>query len=153
MDATKYCGSCQLPKCVNDFNKSSLTRDGYDYRCKSCSVEYVRQWTANNRTRVNERERSRYANNPQHRISHIMHVKINSTLRRVAYTEELEDIIELFQIQFLDWISFNFNDKMNWTNYGRYWQFDLVIPASSFDLTVDVQLHCAFNWSNIRPCI
>jgi len=151
MKATKYCGSCKADKSVNEFNRS--TRRGYDYRCKQCSIEYVREWTANNRARANERERIRYATNPQHRISQNMHTKLNDILRRGSYTERIKQIIGLTQVQFLEWISFNFEGNMCWSNYATLWQFDLVIPTSSFDLTVETQLLCAFNCSNIRPCL
>ena len=28
-----------------------------------------------------------------------------------------------------------FNDRMNWENYGVYWEYDHVLPISSFNLT------------------
>jgi len=81
-----------------------------------------------------------------------MHTKINGILRRGKYTERIEQVIGLTQVQYLEWISFNSEENMRWSNYATLWQFDLVIPAS-FDLTAEAQLLCAFNWSNIRPCI
>jgi len=143
MEATKYSRSCNTVKFVNDFNR--LTSRGYDYRCKQCSIEHVSEWTANNRAGANERERNRYVNNSQYRISRIMHTKINGILRHGKYSERLEQVIGLTPVQFLDWISFNFKDNMCWYNYSTLWQFDLVIPASSFDLTVEAQLQCCFN--------
>jgi len=153
MEATKYCGSCQSTKFVNEFNRSSSTRDGLRWECKSCNVEIWQQWRINNKVRNNEREHIRYATDPPYRIKQNMHAKINGVLRRGKYSERLEQVIGLTQVQFLEWISSNFNDNMNWSNYAVLWQFDLVIPASSFDLTVETQLLCAFNWSNIQPCL
>jgi len=151
MEATKYCGSCQSTKSVNDFNKS--TRYGYQSKCKSCSVEQVKEWTANNRDRVNERERLRLINNPQRRIGKCVHMRLTNTLRKGTYTRQTAEIIGLTQVQFLDWTAFNFEGDMIWSNYGSLWEFDLIIPASAYDLTIEQQLLAAFNWCNIRPCL
>jgi len=67
--ASKVCGRCNLIKSVNDFNKMAASRDGYQSKCKSCSVELRREWNESNRDRLNERGRNYYANNPQRRIS------------------------------------------------------------------------------------
>jgi len=42
---------------------------------------------------------------------------------------------------------------MCFANHGSIWEFDLVLPASAFDLTDEEQLLGAFNWRNIRPCL
>jgi len=42
---------------------------------------------------------------------------------------------------------------MWFSNYGSLWEFDLVNPASNFDLTIEEQLLAGFNWTNIRPCL
>jgi len=54
---------------------------------------------------------------------------------------------------YLDWLSFNFENGMCFSNYGKLWQIDLVIPASAYDLSNEQQLLAAFNWHNIRPCL
>jgi len=54
---------------------------------------------------------------------------------------------------YLEWLSYNFEGEMTWTNYGEIWLIDLVIPASAYNLTDDVQLLAAFNRKNLRPCL
>jgi len=54
---------------------------------------------------------------------------------------------------FLAWLSYNFKENMCFATYGSLWQFDLVVPASSYDLTNEQQLLACFNWRNIRPCL
>jgi len=51
----------------------------------------------------------------------------------------------------IDWLEFNFDDKMTWDNYGKYWHMDHIIPCASFDLEKkDQRLKC-FSWKNIAP--
>jgi len=149
--ARKLCNKCNVIKSINDFNKS--TRIEYMSIFENCVVEQVREWTANNKARVNERERNWHVNNTQRRINTNVHVKINGVLRHGKYSERLEQIIGLSQVQFLEWISFNFKNNMCWSNYATMWQFDLLIPASLFDLTNEQQLLCCYNWSNLWPCL
>ena len=40
---------------------------------------------------------------------------------------------------------------MNWNNKTTYWQFDHVIPTSSFDLTNEIELKKCFSLVNLRP--
>jgi len=54
---------------------------------------------------------------------------------------------------FLEWLSYNFEGEICFANYGQLWQFDLVIPASAYDLIEEQQLLSCFNWKNIRPCL
>jgi len=151
--ASKMCGKCQATKSVCDFNKSSLTSDGYRFECKTCHVEEVRQWRENNREHVNDYFSNRRAINPQHQICNNMHVRLNSILRRGSYSTRTEQIIGLNKTTYLEWLSYNFEGEMCWATYGKVWQLDLVIPASAYDLTDEHQLLRCFNWKNIRPCL
>jgi hypothetical protein len=54
---------------------------------------------------------------------------------------------------FLDWIEFQFQESMNWENYGSVWDIDHVKPCSSFDLTNDENKNMCFNWKNMRPLL
>jgi len=149
--ASKLCGRCNLIKSVNDFNRS--TRDGYMSKCKVCCIEYNRQWVNDNRDQVKQRERNRYATNPQRRISINMHVKLNHILKRGIHSARTEEILGMPRGLYLDWLSFNFEGNMCFANYGKVWHIDLVVPASAYDLTNEQQLLTCFNWRNLRPCI
>jgi len=150
---SKACGRCNLIKLVNDFNKKSSASDGYMNICKVCCLEYNKQWVNDNREYVRERERNRRVNNPHHRISINMHRRLNHTLHRGIYSARTEEILDIPKGLYLEWLSFNFENGMCFANYGKLWQIDLIIPASSFELTNEQQLLAAFNWRNIRPCL
>lgn len=45
-----------------------------------------------------------------------------------------------------------FKRGMSWTNYGKGWHIDHIIPCSEFDLTDPRQQAVCFNYLNLRPC-
>jgi hypothetical protein len=49
------------------------------------------------------------------------------------------------------WLEFNFQDYMNWDNYGEVWHIDHTLPVSRFDLTKDIDIYMCFNWKNLMP--
>ena len=51
----------------------------------------------------------------------------------------------------MKWIEYQFTEDMNWINKTTYWQFDHVIPTSSFDLTNEIELKKCFSLVNLRP--
>lgn len=55
-------------------------------------------------------------------------------------------------VEFLmDWLEYNFDDNMNWNNYGTYWEIDHIIPCASFDFSIEENKYKCFAWFNIRP--
>lgn len=50
-------------------------------------------------------------------------------------------------------IELQFNDKMNWANYGVYWDIDHIIPQYLFDFTCEDQVKACWSIENIRPLI
>jgi len=48
---------------------------------------------------------------PQIKIYQSVHDRLKNILRRGRYTRRTEQIIGLTQVQFIDWLSFNFKDK------------------------------------------
>ena len=44
-----------------------------------------------------------------------------------------------------------FNENMNWNNYGSYWHIDHIIPCDAFDLSIPMQQKECFNYLNLQP--
>jgi len=110
--ASKFCTRCELTKSTNEFNKSASTRDGFGYECKIFNSKRARQWQRDIRERYNEQKRNLLINNPNIKVSNNMHSRLNSILKRGAYTTRTEQIIRLSKVQYLEWLSFNFENEM-----------------------------------------
>jgi hypothetical protein len=48
------------------------------------------------------------------------------------------------------YIEKQFNDGMNWDNFGK-WHIDHVIPLCRFDANSEAEMKAAWHYSNLRP--
>ena len=144
---TKVCSKCGVEKALCEFNKNKGTRDGRLNRCKICDRELYRSYYNNNRksvieqkrayqeqnrVKINKRERLRRRSNAELRVADncrrtICHnlkkqgaTKGGRTFSALPYTPS--DLVEHLEKQF--------DDKMNWDNYGSYWDVDHIYPQS-----------------------
>jgi hypothetical protein len=44
-----------------------------------------------------------------------------------------------------------FDNNMNWDNYGTYWQIDHIIPCAKYNLKIEFEQTKCFNYRNLRP--
>ena len=52
---------------------------------------------------------------------------------------------------FRSWLQYQFDDEMNWNNYGTYWHIDHVLPVSMFNHEEAEAVKKCWNWRNLRP--
>lgn len=67
--------------------------------------------------------------------------KIGKTLDLLGYT------VERFKTR----IEYQFTDKMNWSNYGSYWEIDHIKPIDRFIKQGETRAHIINALSNLRP--
>lgn len=48
------------------------------------------------------------------------------------------------------WIEMQFTGELSWSNYGKEWQFDHIIPVAYFDFKNEDELKLCWNFTNIR---
>lgn len=111
-----------------------------------------REWSKNNRDKINERFRERYSSDTNFKISTRLRGNtyriIKQGNKKQCKTLEMLDC----EVKFVrKWIESQFDDNMNWENWGSFWHLDHFIPVASFDLTnIENQMKC-FHWSNLQP--
>jgi hypothetical protein len=52
---------------------------------------------------------------------------------------------------FKKWIEFQFVGNMNWSNLGKVWQLDHILPISKFDFSKENEIQLCFHWTNLQP--
>jgi len=52
---------------------------------------------------------------------------------------------------FREWIEAGFGPDMNWSNFGKLWHIDHIVPLSFFDLGSERDLCLCWNFINIQP--
>jgi len=115
--------------------------------------ERKKQWIQRNPAYMNEYYRQLRRESPKYRLDCNMGTAIYQALREkkegcrwevlVGYT--LKDLMKHLENQF--------NDKMNWNDYGSYWHVDHIKPRSLFKYTSPEDLEFKECWSleNLQP--
>lgn len=170
---TKVCAKCGVEQDAAAFSLHCRSRDGRRSECKQC----VREYRARNRQRIQDykreyRKRRRAARPPpkplvpgrerqreyeKRRYNADVEYRLRCNLRR-----RLRDFVrqkERGTLEYLGctlehfkrWLSWQFDERMTWANFGTYWHLDHVRPCSSFDLTQPQHVAACFHWTNIQP--
>lgn len=61
----KICPKCAVFKARDEYFKSSKTRDGMKYACKTCSVQARAQWARQNKAKISQYDRAYYDKNTE----------------------------------------------------------------------------------------
>ena len=61
---TKICSKCNIEKSYNYFNKNTKNRDGHSGKCKSCLIDYKKQYYIKNKKFVDEKNSEWFKTNP-----------------------------------------------------------------------------------------
>jgi hypothetical protein len=173
----KTCLLCDESKCLLDFAK---LKKSFDINvCNSCYPEYLiwqkseyhknnyaeyyqknkeklieksSNWNKNNKDKVYESKkkyREVHKDEINFRIKENLSCRLRSLINKNGNT--LVDFIDC-SIEFLKkWFEFNFDDKMNWNNYGSYWHIDHVTPCAAFNFENKEDILICWNWSNLVP--
>ena len=157
----KKCYICKLEKSLKFFKINKKSNDNFSYICIECSPKnnwtiekqraYDKKYRCNNPEKLAEKYKKQSKNinrrvrdSLNHRISDALKVNKNNKINKTV-------IYIGCKIYFLKlWIENLFQKDMSWENYGK-WQFDHVLPCSSFDLSNDEQIKECFNWKNLQP--
>lgn len=167
----KVCKKCKIYKPVEDFCIRNSNKDGRHTTCKKCKkeiskVEYnqdkekhltrTRKYQEQNRDYFREKTNDHYHNNKEYyrewnrnkmktdpifRLKHSINALINHHLKRGKSKRSLEYLgcnMDEYKIH----LENQFNENMNWDNYGLYWEIDHYHPLSK---------NGSFHYLNTRP--
>lgn len=65
----KKCHRCDTVRPLDDFGRSSASKDGRQARCRGCQTELAKEWNKANRDRVREIDRDRYRRHKTKRLA------------------------------------------------------------------------------------
>lgn len=174
----KICNTCDEEKPLNEFSIRNKEKNTYHNRCKKCSNKYAekyrnenndiikkkqkswynkkgktwkKEYEKNNRERIRKHEQDRYKNDFNYRIKKVLRTRLNKTVKGIKLSKSIISYIGISLDLFKKWIEYQFDDKMNWDNYGSYWDLDHVMPCNSFDLSKNDNVYLCYNWTNLQP--
>lgn len=132
-----YCADCEASNnSTNNINRKTTKQ----------------KWIMNNKDHVKMKQLEYHHNtrqlNIQYRLTQSLRAEMHRVLNKKNSSEELLGCNVEF---FMKWLEFQFNNNMNWDNYGKYWEIDHTTPCASYKLEELEEQKICFNWTNLRP--
>lgn len=175
-DVTEFYSSrrrCKL--CYNKHKKKPTPEQREEYNKRRREQYYENQeeekersklWKKNNRDKVIEYnreykksyEKNRIENDPLYMVKRSVRNLIKSSIYHKGFTKNSRtfEILGCSHQEFMEHIESQFEDWMNWDNYGLYngeekcgWEYDHIVPISSAECEEDV--YKLNHYSNIQP--
>lgn len=111
------------------------------------------QYYQQNKDRINELRRQKYKENSLLKLNMRMSNFINKALKNNKYGEHWEDFLPYSLEEIKSHLESQFDENMNWDNYGSYWEIDHIIPKNIFNYTSHEDYDFKICWSlaNLRP--
>ena len=178
MIESKICNTCEKNLEISNYSIRNNKTKKYHTRCKKCTNIYAEKYRENNKEIIKNRqknwylkkgkqwyidnnkinrenirkyEKNRYDTDKNYRIKKILRTRLNKTFTNVKRSTTMLNYLGIEYELFLTWIEYQFDDKINWDNYGTQWDIDHVWPCSKYDLTKETDIYKCFNWRNLQP--
>lgn len=168
----KTCTKCGKTLPITEFYKHKQKKDGLDSWCKNCSklnkqryyskienIQHKRNWDKEyyQRTKFTEK-RQNYEKNyrKENRLNINQQINIMYSLKRVTNStleKSWETLVPYNLQQLKEHLESQFDDNMNWDNYGSYWEIDHIIPQNQFKFnnSEDKEFQICWSLANLRP--
>jgi hypothetical protein len=150
------CRDCER-EIANAYNAEHREeRRVYQKKYKELHPDYIKQWKEDNRDIINEQYTERWATDIVFRLRKICSGAIRKMLKKNNSSKRDHSIMQFlaYSIEGLKThLENRFDEKMNWENYGKYWEIDHIIPQSDLPYTSmeDENFNICWALSNLRP--
>jgi uncharacterized membrane protein YheB (UPF0754 family) len=173
----KQCIKCKNLYELENFPKDISRKDGHRSYCFQCNRLIINESTLKrkhkrhqeniiNRELISEYNKKYYDKNKQQyqkyfknkmktdinfRLSVNFRSRINSALKKGCKKTSSFDLLGCSIEEYKLYLEKQFDENMNWENYGKYWDIDHIKPCTMFNLTcLEEQKQC-FHYSNTQP--
>jgi hypothetical protein len=166
-----YCKKCEklkrkpeyIKKC-NALETTKLIKKEWKIKNYISQKEYCKKYYEKNKSIIKEKvrlskriyKRNRRKNDPFFRIRGNISNAILRALKKSKTLKGGKSILKHLEyniIQLKEHLEKQFDDKMNWQNYGSYWHIDHIIPQSCLPYLSmnDINFKKCWSLSNLRP--
>lgn len=123
-------------------NKTKKNRSSFIVRRKATSKEISKQ---------NEYIKNKYKTNPNYRLRHCFSSLLRHHLKQTKNKNHTFEILGYSLKELKKHLEENFDNYMNWDNYGTYWHIDHIKPASLFNQLNEQEFKECWSLSNLQP--
>ena len=150
----KVCCRCEIKKPISEFHNKTSSKDRYDNRCKDCKRNYNKDWTNNNREHVRKYNREftqKVRKNPINRMYKNVLSRASKYKKKkgIVTLKTYSEILGCSREYLAKHLESKFDENMNWSNYGSYWEVDHEIELFRCHDVQDFELINHF--TNLRP--
>ena len=153
----RYCKLCC--KKTNDkwYQDTKEERSDYYKNHREKNKEYYNNYCNNHYHTKKELyrkwNREKYATDLSFRLKHVVAVRVNQALKlyQTLKTTKTVEYLGCNMEEYTSYLEKQFDENMNWGNYGEYWEIDHIKPIDAFDLNIEKELYTAFNYKNTQP--
>ena len=115
-----------------------------------------REYYYNNRERITAKRREKYLtykDNSIYKLNRVMSKSIWDALKGLKADRHWEDLVGYTIKELREHLESQFDENMNWSNMGEYWEIDHIIPKNQFHYTTeqDKQFKICWSLANLRP--
>lgn len=170
----KFCNSCDTEKPLSDFYRRGKI---HQHKCKQCEKTYkainsdrqklskrkhylsniekfkqrTREYRRQNRERRKQTDKI-YFSNPVNRLVHNMRIRIREVLvNKNTKAETTMGLVGCERDVLMKHIESKFRNGMAWSNYGKIWSIDHIIPCAKFDFSKPEDQKQCFHYTNLQP--
>ena len=122
--------------------------------CDARPTPYYWRNVAASRKSARDRKRQRYyeeRTRPEFRAMKAIRNATARIKRSVTRPYKSSELLGVTVVEARRHIEAQFAPGMTWTNHGKAWEIDHIIPLSSFDLSDEWQVIHASHYTNLRP--
>ena len=151
------CFICKKVLPISEFNSDVSRSRKVSGNCKKCGSEILNKRDDRKREVRAKYEKHKRDTDPLYKLKQKCYIRIYHYVKDQVKSERTEEVLGIKKYGFnffKKWLEFQFEDGMNFDNYGRgndTWQQDHLIPLSYYDFTVKSNIFKAYHWSNVRP--
>ena len=113
------------------------------------SKENIKKYRELHKKELQDKEKERLKNDPVFKLKKNLRRQLLKHVKN-KHTNSIE-ILGCSGEFLKEWIEYQFDENMSWSNHGIYWHIDHIKPINSFDITMKEEVNLCFNWRNIQP--
>ena len=113
--------------------------------------DYKNKWEKENKEKVRKYHKKTLDNNPSLKIANNIRTRMYQVLKGISKSESTIELLGCSIKEYIIYLERKFDENMNWSNYGIYWEIDHIKELYKFNLADPLQQKEAFHFSNTQP--
>lgn len=152
---TKICYVCKQEKEINFFANDKYQSDKHSYDCYTCRQKRKKLYDDTKEAKIvrRSRENIRRKEDPNFKLLKNIRSAIWRSIKNPIKKNKLISHLFYSVTTLKEHLENQFDENMNWDNYGSYWHIDHIKPVDAFEIEIagDIEFNKCWDLNNLRP--